>query len=85
MQVGAWLSAWAKTGLFTHVGGLGKELEQLAGGLVCTGKALRVRRRKCKSWWFVVADVSVCSTWAVAWAKRVAGCACRGRHGQGRS
>ena len=39
MQVGAWLSAWAKTGLFTNVGGLGKELEQLAGGLVCTGEA----------------------------------------------
>ena len=33
----------------------------------------------------VVVDVSVCSTWAVAWAKGVAGCACKGRHGQCRS
>ena len=39
MQVGAWPFVWAKPGLFTYVDDLGKELEQLAGGLVCTGEA----------------------------------------------
>ena len=39
--------------MFTHVDGLGKELEQLAGGLVCTGEALRERGQKCRSLWSV--------------------------------